>query len=390
MDRPVFESKLKNGSCALRGRPKLGARGLALSLALLTSGCAVGPGMHFNDDRYQRADIQEFPTEQSGQVYRVTQITPTVLDKLRKRNSVSPPSKGLEYLNRDLSEYEYRVGPQDVLTIIVWDHPELTIPAGEFRNAEDSGTLVDRDGSIFYPYVGVINVAGKTVGQIRNLVTARIATYVTKPQVGVRVAAFRSQRVNVVGEVVKPSILPITDIPLTVLEALNQAGGVTAESDLTRVRLTRGNRERTLNLQALYDEGELSQNVVLRHGDVLHVPDRNVNKVYVLGEVGKPDALLMHKRKMNLAEAIGQTGGFDRTSSDPSRLYVIRGEDNKPAVYQLNAESPDALLLATQFELMPQDVIYVSSTRLTRWNRVMTQILPTIQGLWQTKVLIDR
>jgi polysaccharide export outer membrane protein len=48
------------------------------------------------------------------------------------------------------------------------------------------------------------------------------------------------------------------------------------------------------------------------------------------------------------------------------------------------------LLLATQFPLQPQDVVFVSSTNLVRWNRVMSQILPTIQGLWQTDVLINR
>lgn len=379
----TIKTKMKDGTGTMK---KLFGLGLA---TMMLSGCAMVPGMNFDPSSYETYGTEDFPDTESGETFRVTQITPSVLEKLRASAKPTQSNTGLQQLARDMTSYEYRVGPQDVLTIIVWDHPELTIPAGEFRNPEDAGTLVDRDGTIFYPYVGVVHVAGKTVSEIRDLLTDRIAAYVTKPQLGVRVAAFRSQRVNIVGEVIKPSIQAITDVPLTALEAINQAGGVTPESDLTRVRLTRGNHERSLNLQALYDSGDLSQNVVLQHGDVLHVPDRNDNKVYVLGEVGKPDALLMHKSEMNLAEAIGHTGGFDRVSSDPSRLYVIRGENSKPVVYQLNAESPDALLLATQFALKPQDVVYVSSTSLTRWNRVMTQILPTIQGLWQTKVLID-
>lgn len=347
--------------------------------------------MKFDDSNYRIASEATATTETvGGEAFTITPITPDLLTALRSKQSRAITNGSAKEGAPDLSNYEYLVGPQDVLNIVVWDHPELTIPAGEFRNAQDSGSLVDRDGSIFFPYVGIVQVGGKTVGEIRELLTTRIAQYVTKPQIGVRVAAFRSKRVNVLGAVLKPNVLPITDVPLTALEAISQAGGVTPESDLSRVTLTRGSEVRTLDLQSLYENGAMSQNVVLQHNDVLQVPDRGDNMVYVLGEVGKPSSYLMRKGRMNLAEAIGGSAGFDATSSDPSRLYVIRGEQNKPVVYQLNAESPDALLLATQFQLNPQDVIYVSSTSLTRWSRVMTQILPTIQGLWQTKVLLNK
>ena len=349
------------------------------------------PGMVFDDSRYETSTEDGIAaTGDATEKFRVTQITPQLLTHHHTQQQAAVvDSTALQEFMLDMKNYDYRVGPQDILSIIVWDHPELTIPTGEFRNPKDAGTLVDRDGTIFYPYVGVIEVTGKTVSEIRDILTQRIANYVTKPQLDVRVAAFRSQRANVVGEVAEPSILPISDVPLTVLEAVNQAGGGTPGADLGRVRLTRGDQEWILDLQALYDEGDLSQNMVLQHGDVLHVPDRNNNKIYVLGEVEKPSAYLMHKGKMNLAEAIGHSQGFDRSSSDPGRLFVIRGEQNKPVIYHLNAASPDALLLATQFELNPQDVVYVSSTSLARWNRVMIQILPTIQGLWQTKVLVE-
>ena len=357
-----------------------------LGLAVLfSSGCAISPGMHFDDSEYREVSPSTVPSP-PAQAYTITHITPALLATLRLQPT--PLAEAPQHAAPDLTSYEYRVGPQDVLTIVVWDHPELTIPAGEFRNAQDAGTLVDRDGTIFFPYVGIVQVGGKTVAEIRELLTQRIAHYVTNPQIGVRVAAFRSQRLSVLGEIVKPSALAITDVPMTALEAINQAGGVTPEADLSRVTLTRASEVYTLNLQALYESGARAQDILLQHGDVVQVPDRSSNMVYVLGEVGKPSSYLMRKGRMNLAEAIGGSEGFDRSSSDPSRMYVIRGVQGMPVVYQLDAESPDALLLATQFQLHPQDVIYVSSTNLTRWNRVMTQILPTIQGLWQTKVLV--
>jgi polysaccharide export outer membrane protein len=69
---------------------------------------------------------------------------------------------------------------------------------------------------------------------------------------------------------------------------------------------------------------------------------------------------------------------------------VIRGDYQTPNIFRLDASSPDALLLATQFPMRPRDVVFVSTYGLSRFNRVMLQILPTIQGLWQTYDLANR
>ena len=85
---------------------------------------------------------------------------------------------------------------------------------------------------------------------------------------------------------------------------------------------------------------------------------------------------------MTLAEAIGDTEGVDPAATN-NVIYVIRGEYERPKVYRLDASSPDALLLAVQFPLRPADVVFVSTSDLTRWNRVMNQLMPTIQGIWE-------
>ena len=82
-----------------------------------------------------------------------------------------------------------------------------------------------------------------------------------------------------------------------------------------------------------------------------------------------------------LAEAIGDTEGFDLLSSDPSRVLVIRGEADAPVVYLLDAKSPDALLLAERFPLEPRDVVFVSTAGVSRWSRVINQLAPTLRSL---------
>jgi polysaccharide biosynthesis/export protein len=312
------------------------------------------------------------------------------LSKQQATRQQTRPAPLRDPLAEAAADYNYRVTAHDVLSVIVWDHPELTIPAGEFRSAEATGHPVASDGTMFFPHVGVVQVAGKTLREIRELLTQRLTSVIERPQLDVRVVGFRGQKVQVTGEVVAPSSLPITDVPMRVQDAIGQARGLTPEADPRGVTLTRGGKTFILDLQALYEQGDVSQNWLLLDGDILHVPDRSRNKVFILGEVRRPSSRIMVKGRMSLAEAIGDSEGFDPVSSNPAKVYVIRGSFDRPSIYKLDAQSPDALLLATQFQLQPHDVVFVSAHNLTRWNRIIAQIQPTVQMLWQAVAIGDR
>ncbi len=362
-------------------------RVLLLAGVLCTSACAWGPGMHMDEGALRRRYAGKDGAEDA---FKIIPINAELLSQqlaLRLSLVHAPKQDPLAELVED---YTYRVSAHDVLSVIVWDHPELTIPAGEYRSPESTGHPVAADGTMYFPHVGVIHVEGKTLREIRELLTQRLSAVIERPQLDVRVAAFRGQKVQVTGEVVAPSSIPITDVPLRVQDAISQAKGLTPEADPRTVTLTRGGQTYTLDLQALYEKGDVSQNWLLRDGDILHVADRSGNKVFILGEVRKPSSRLMVKGRMTLAEAIGDSEGFDPISSDPGKVYVIRGSFERPTIYKLDAESPDALLLATQFQLQPRDVVFVSAHDLTRWNRIISQIQPTVQLLWQTMAIGDR
>jgi polysaccharide export outer membrane protein len=352
---------------------------------VLLAGCVLAPGMRMDqgavDDRTRGA-----PPAEAG----VIEITPQLLVKLAQDRTAHPPPPAKDPLAEQAATYEYRVAPHDVLTVTVWDHPELTIPAGEFRSPEATGYTVTADGTMFFPHVGVIRVAGMTLPEVRKALADRLTKFVTNPQLDVRVASFRGKKVHVTGEVKEPASMPITDVPLRVQDAIAFARGLGPEAEPRRVTLSREGRTYFLDLQALYEQGDLSQNWLLQDGDVINVPDRTVNKVYVLGEVKRPSSRLMVKGRMNLAEAIGDAEGFDPLTSNPGAVFVVRGPYERTKVYHLDAVSPDALILASRFSLEPQDIVFVAATNLTTWNRVIAQILPTIQALWFTVDTVKR
>jgi polysaccharide export outer membrane protein len=339
-------------------------------------------------DLDESAAVQRGRAKTRDDQFKINAITPELLTRLAVETV--PQRRLTDPLAAEMMSYEYRIAPFDVLTVTVWDHPELTTPTGQFRSPEENGNRVNADGTMYYPYVGVVQVAGKTVSEVRKLLIERLTRVITNPQLDVRVAAFRGKRAHVTGDVIQPIAVPITDVPLRVQDAIAAARGFGPEADWSNVTLSREGRVYQLNLQALYEGGDLSQNWVIKDGDIINVGDRARNKVFVLGEVRQPQSRLMVRGRLTLAEALNETGGFEPSVANVSNIFVIRGDYDAPDIYHLDASSADALLLATQFQLRPRDVVFISTYKLAQWNRVMAQILPTITSLWTTYDLSTR
>jgi polysaccharide export outer membrane protein len=368
---------------------------LAALAACLSSACALVPGDKAYSLRDNTSSVK-LPVKQGDEtVPDNVKIRPITAELIIEQFAAAKPPR--QNLAQDsftkpgaaakpanvATPVDYKVGPGDVLTIIVWDHPELTTPAGQYRDAASAGTVVAEDGTIYYPYVGTLQVAGKTTRQIRELLGSRLSKYIEKVQLDVRMAAFRSKRVYVVGEVSKPGLQDVTDIPMTVLEAVNRAGGFTVEADHSRVLLTRKGVTYRVDIQSMYEDGATEQNALLEAGDILNVSDRSFNKIFVLGEVQKPGSLVMTKKRSTLAEALSDAGYIAQDRSNPKWIYVMRGESETPELFHLDGSSPDAMLLADRFPLRPRDIVYVDAADVVRWNRVVSNILPTAQTLFQ-------
>ncbi|KQN69164.1 hypothetical protein ASF04_15680 [Duganella sp. Leaf61] len=334
-----------------------------------------------------------------------------------------------------------------MLSITVWDHPELTGAGLPSRSDNLDGQIgpppatfvIDQQGQLHFPFAGAVPLAGLTREEARDSLAQRLARYFRAPRVTVTVMAYRSQRVYVDGQVRTPGPQPINDIPMTLLEALNRAGGLLPTADQSRITVERAGRRYRIDLVAAMRGGppqapDRSASpapgqspgllpyqgypgaMLLADGDVVRAPPRDENKVFVVGEVLSPRALTMHDGRLSLGEALGEAGGLNPQSADAGQVYVVRraqqgdtaymtgspgslnelnelngpnglvtaGADASaapsaprgPLVFRLDARSASALALAEQFELQPRDVVYVAASMLTNWHRAISQLFP--------------
>ncbi|MBC6904357.1 polysaccharide export protein Wza [Saccharophagus sp. K07] len=351
----------------------------AVLMAACLTACVSAPGGHI---RYKAKS----KSENLNAVVDIVPIDLGLVERLRAEK-LTASSVRHNIVEPSNSRYDYLIGPGDILSVIVYDHPELTIPAGNERSAAESGNVVHSDGTIFYPYIGIVDVAGRTTRDVRSEIQQRLSRFIADPQVEVKVAEFNARKAYVTGQVVRPGALRITNVPIRILDALSAAGGLTPNANWHELILTRNGKEERLSAYQMLTLGDRSRNYLLQDGDVLHVPDAVSQQIHVMGEVNRPLAIPMGNSRISLTNAIAQAGGIREGTANASGIFVVRrnstGSDKFATVYQLNARNAAAFVLGSEFILQPTDVVYVTAAPVSRWNRVLSQLLPSLSSVYQ-------
>jgi polysaccharide export outer membrane protein len=247
---------------------------------------------------------------------------------------------------------DYVIGAQDVVTVTVYDHVDLT---GSFT--------VESDGSLTYPLIGRIKAAGLTLREFENaLKTALSDGFLKNPQLSVSMDQYKSQRVFVMGEVRAPGAYQLTG-NMTVIEALAKAGGTT-QAAYEEVLVVRPHANAKGDGPARVDDseatvlraniremqsGSLSQNLTLKDGDTIVV--NKAQSVYVFGQVRSPGAYPID-RGTTVLQALSLAGGVtDRGST--GRVKIVRTVDGKKKELKVKltdtVEPGDTLIVGERF-----------------------------------------
>jgi polysaccharide export outer membrane protein len=262
---------------------KFAVKGLLLAAVFLLSGCAL-QGPYFPPQaaaksvHYKNKVIHPILIPVNANLYAST------FDQQPKDKTQAP----LWYTN----DYGYKVGPTDVLTITVWNHPELSTPLRlDTAPLQDSGLsqttsniipgiLVSAKGNIYFPYAGNLHVAGLTVNQLRVRLSEKLRHFIRDPQVNVRLAAFRSQTVQVLGAVSQQGSVPLTDHPLTVLDAIAERGGIdNTAADTHHIYVIRGHGLKPYIFMFDADSPSnllIAQHFKLYNQDIIYVPQSSL------------------------------------------------------------------------------------------------------------------
>lgn len=293
----------------------------------------------------------------------------------------------VEQIQTELGPQEdvYRIGPNDVLNIIVLGHEEVS-SARDF-NRGIVGTVVKKDGKIYLPVVGSVMAAGYTVEEFHEILRNHLKQYIQDPQLTVDIFKYESKKFYVLGAVRNPGAFPVNG-STTLLEGLGLAKGVTPDGSLERAYVVRNRSLLPINLGNLLLRGDTSRNIYMQNGDLVYVPFSHDQRVYVFGEVREPKAIQMPQGRLTLTAALAEAGGILPVEAHKGSIKLIRGSWQQPTVYTLSYKS--VLTYGEGIHLVPGDRIVVQPTNLTQASRYMHQILPFLQAADSGTAIYDR
>ena len=297
-----------------------------------------------------------------------------------------------EYLSRfdepvEILEEDYSVGGSDVLTILVYDEPDLS----------RSNVRVARDGTVSFPLLGRLQVGGQTISQIEEFISRRLAEgqFLLDAQITVLIDKYGSKKYQVLGEIRKPGSYPLK-AEERLLDAISMAGGVDPETAGKEVMIVRtlkpiapaetagtvtaadddllwgrspsftgtGDSEHrpaqiviTVELYRLLRGNDLISNLHLHDNDVIYLPKAEF--FFIMGEVKSPGSYKFTQKNLTLIGAIGTAGGFTNIAAR-KKTRIIRVENGVEKIITVNVDAITSAGRKIQdVRIQPNDIIIV-------------------------------
>ena len=248
---------------------------------------------------------------------------------------------------------------------------------------------VDGQGYIFVPYAGRIRAAGQTPEGLRLAITRKLDTQTPDPQVSVQRLAGDGATVSVAGASTTQGVFPIDRSTRTLSAMLAKAGGVSANPEITIVRVTRGNKTGKVWLMDLYENPALD--IALRPNDRI-VVETDTRAFTALGATGSQNRVPFTTQTMSAIEAIAMVGGLSTSLADPTGVFVFRNEPaaiannvlgrndlvgDQRMVYVLDLTQPTGMFEARDFLIRDGDTVYVTEAPFVQWQKTLGAITGT-------------
>jgi len=341
---------------------------------LLISGCTVIDGMHFPvSQELQKASKIEDQVN-------IIKVNLSNIKKISKATSILPP-KPKSILPFD-GKYIYKIGPGDVLHINLWQSTEGT------NNETGASIVVTDKGNIYYPFAGEVLVNGLTTNEVRKSLTKKLSAFIKTPQIDVSVEQFNSHRATLVGSVGSPGQISITNVPMTLLDSLN-ISGIKEQADLSAVILRRDKKEYKININQFIANGNKKENPQIIPNDIIIVNQLKKKQIYTFGEIGVGE-IVFTRDDPSLTSMLAQKI-VKNNRADIRGVFVFREayENRSIDVYQFDFNKPAMLVMAQAFEMRDNDVLFVTTDPITRWNDTLTKILSPVITTIKARAVVE-
>ena len=325
----------------------------------------------------------------------VSSLSPQVLDSMPRISGAKIPADLRNVTFDPLLDNtfpEYIIGPGDTI--------EILFPSDNNVNRITSrGLKVDSRGEIEFPYLGRYNISGFTPIEAKELLVSALSDLYVNPEIFLSVKNFKSNKAFISGSFeggitepgassVKTKMINLNDVPITILQALDQSGVSFSEATPNPFLILHRNKKNHI-VDLGFITNNANPNIYVKNNDIIYLPSQSAQKVYVTGAVSN-DNIINYTSTMTLSEAL-LNSNLDKSAANLEEIYVLRVNQTinnklRGIAYKVDLKSPTSLMLADNFYLLDKDIIFISTYKITRWNQTMSRLLSGLDfiNLWKS------
>ncbi len=350
---------------------------VAICLCAILAACNAPRGAGFQSEVIAAASETGEEAQASGfQVVAVTRENQASLAAWPELNQLN--YRWIRHVDQPASMI---IATGDQVSVTVWDTDDNSLLAGAGgRVAQLQDQTVGTDGTVFLPFVGDLRIAGMSPQSARQRIEDRYAETIPSAQVQIHVIAGRQNTVNLVAGVGSPGVYPLEGRNVTLLSILAQSGGVQPNLTNPHVKLIRGSEVYSTSVARLFENPDLDPALV--GGDRVIIENES-RSFLSLGAAGSEAEHVFPSDNVNALEALTIIGGVDEGRANPKGILILReyeandlrvdgsGPEKAQVVFTLDLTTADGLFAARNFEIMPDDLVYVTESPIAATRSVI-------------------
>lgn len=351
----------------------------AFLAAACISGCSTLPAFGPSGDAIANAATLSDKALDDTTMFTLTNLSAATMPSLNTHTALFPRAlRQQRQASRD-----QRIQVSDVLEIRIWEVAEdgLFVTAGQRNTVLE--VEVANSGNIEIPYGGTINARGMTTSDLRSALLDRYRGQAIEPEITARIVKTQVHKVAILGDVRTPQLFIIPFNGMKLLDLLAQAGGTEYPAWEIEIAVQRGGSMNSLNLADIVRTPQ--NNIIIFPDDTIHVT-RAPRRFSVYGAVSSTANLTLPDESPNLSSLLAEAGGLNDMQAEAASVFIFRRSDQtqapnkRPVVYRLDFSRPDAFLLANNFEMQANDIVYVATANASEFRKFTTTILSPFLG----------